>query len=538
MIQRLVVQNYKRFDALNFALNKELNIIVGDNESGKSTILECVNLALNFKINGRFAQSELNSFLFNKKVVDDYVTAVKEDQNAELPEILIELYFDDVPDLATLKGSMNSRKENLPGVKVSIKFDENYRTEYQTFVSENPAQIKTIPIEYYQASWFSFADEAITTRGMPLSSTMLDATTIRLQNGTDSYIKSVINESLDGKQKAQLSLAFRNLKEIFLEDDSIGTINLALGTKKGDITEKELEVSLDVSQKSGWDSHLIPYLDKIPFHLTGMGEQSSLKLLLTLSREVDDCQIVLIEEIENHLSFSTMARLLKRIKDKCEGKQVIITTHSTYVLNKLGIDSLILIGLQNQVAKLAELTAGTREYFEKLPGYDTLRMILAKKAILVEGASDELIVQRAYLDTYGNLPIEDGTDVISVRGLSFKRFLDIATLLGTKVVVVTDNDGDYDRKITAKYSDYAPHANITISASTDNDLPTLESHLVALNDTAQLNAILGREGGVKDTLLAFMLDSDNKADDALKIFNSTTTIVFPDYVTRAIQKEE
>ena len=39
-------------------------------------------------------------------------------------------------------------------------------------------------------------------------------------------------------------------------------------------------------------------------------------------------------------------------------------------------------------------------YFKKLPGYDTLRLVLAKRVILVEGPSDELVVQRAYRDAH------------------------------------------------------------------------------------------------------------------------------------------
>ena len=71
-------------------------------------------------------------------------------------------------------------------------------------------------------------------------------------------------------------------------------------------------------------------------------------------------------------------------------------------------------------------------------------MLLCEKAILVEGDSDELIVQKAYMLSHdGKLPIEDGIDVISV-GTSFLRFLDIANYLKLHVTVVTDNDGELD----------------------------------------------------------------------------------------------
>ena len=69
------------------------------------------------------------------------------------------------------------------------------------------------------------------------------------------------------------------------------------------------------------------------------------------------------------------------------------------------------------------LPADTARYFSKLSGYDTLRLLLSEASILVEGDSDELVVQRAYMDGHGGrLPIQDGIDVVSV-GTSFLRFL-------------------------------------------------------------------------------------------------------------------
>jgi predicted ATP-dependent endonuclease of OLD family len=538
MISRLIVSNYKRFTELDVSFNADLNILVGDNESGKSTILECINLALNFKINGRFPQYEITPFLFPKSVVTDYVTAVRANPSAPLPELFIELYFNDDASLAHLNGSMNSIREAHNGVKVVVRFDENYRTAYQTFATENHASISTIPIEYYQIVRYSFADEnqQLDFRNKPAVSALLDATNIKLQSGTDSYVRTIINEVLDDGQKAALALAFRNLKEQFFADEAIQAINAVLDSRKGDITEKDLGVSVDSSQKSNWDAHLIPYLDQMPFHFAGMGEQSSLKLLLTLNKEAETSQIILIEELENHLSFSTMARLLSRIKAKCVGKQIFVTTHNTYVLNKLGIDNLILIGQSNQPVSLSQLSEETHEYFEKLPGYDTLRMVLAKKSILVEGPSDELIVQRAYMDAHeGRLPIEDGIDVICVRGLSFKRFLDIAKLIKSNTFVVTDNDGSYATKITAKYAPYAEDENITICASSDDTLKTLEPQIVSVNELSVLNAILGTNYVNKDDLRTYMIDSDNKTDVALKIFKSTTRIVYPPYVVSAIE---
>ena len=118
-----------------------------------------------------------------------------------------------------------------------------------------------------------------------------------------------------------------------------------------------------------------------------------------------NANVYLIEEPENHLSHTNLNKLIQKISNKSSGKQLIITTHSNFVLNKLGPENVILFrGADNMTLK--DLSPGTRDYFMKLPGYNTLRLILAKKAILVEGPSDDLIVQKACIKKYKCLPIE------------------------------------------------------------------------------------------------------------------------------------
>jgi recombinational DNA repair ATPase RecF len=46
MLKKLSITNYKVFASFVLECNEGLNIIVGDNEAGKSTILEAINLAL------------------------------------------------------------------------------------------------------------------------------------------------------------------------------------------------------------------------------------------------------------------------------------------------------------------------------------------------------------------------------------------------------------------------------------------------------------------------------------------------------------
>lgn len=516
-------------------LDSQLNILVGDNEVGKSTILEAINLALTKRLNGRLIEYELTPYLFNTRCAEEYLTSLSQGKPVELPEIIIELYLDCDPMLESFRGSMNSKKEDCVGIKLEIVFDEDYKDEYAKLIT-NASDVRQVPAEYYKCQWYSFANNGLTSRGLPIRLSYIDATTIRLQSGTDYYLQDIIKADLDAKERVELNIAYRNLKEEFAKQKSIIEINDKLTTKKGAITDKDLSLSIDTSQKSNWETNLVPHLDDLPFQFIGKGEQNALKIMLALERKAGESKIILIEEPENHLSFSSMNTLIKKITDKCAGKQIIITTHSPYVLNKLGLEHLILLHSDGnndiRTATLKDLPSSTQNYFKKLSGYDTLRLILSKKAILVEGPSDELLVQKAYLLKHGKIPIADGIDVISVRGLSFAPFLDIAKELITNVVVVTDNDSDYMNNVDKKYERYERYKNIKVRRSEDNSAPTLELQLFNCNGLQTLNKVLKTSFTNQDALVKFL--RDNKTECALEIFETTEIITFPEYIQNAI----
>ena len=81
--------------------------------------------------------------------------------------------------------------------------------------------------------------------------------------------------------------------------------------------------------------------------------------------------------------------------------------------------------------------------------------MLSSKVILVEGDAEYILMDTLYKKQSGNSTLEkDGVHVISVGGTRFKRYLDLARLLGIKTAVVRDNDRDYDRNCLNAYADY------------------------------------------------------------------------------------
>jgi putative ATP-dependent endonuclease of OLD family len=208
------------------------------------------------------------------------------------------------------------------------------------------------------------------------------------------------------------------------------------------------------------------------------------------------------------------------------------------VANKLNLNNLILLNNNKQKISLSDLKKDTYEFFEKLPGYETLRMLLCSKAILVEGPSDELVIQRAYMDKHSSaLPIEKEIDVISV-GLTFKRFLEIADIIKKPVAVVTDNDGDYGSKIEKKYKDYDDSDTIKIFADDREALNTLEPQLVDANKDnlkllCEILELDDEEYDAEQMISDYMVA--NKTECALKIFNSEKSIRYPEYINDVME---
>jgi len=446
-IEKLVLQNYKSFkDRTVVQFHEGLNILVGDNEAGKSTILEAIHLCLSGILGGRYLKHDFHQYLFNYEVVDEYLTKIKTNKTAQLPELLIEVYFQNNDELAEFEGSLNSdHNSQAQGIRFEIKLDNMYADLYQDLL-QSPDEQTSIPIEYFHIEWQSFARKAVISRVIPIKSVLIDSSASKIKNGSDLYLSKIIKDGLDRSEQIGLAQSYRKLKQSFNEDQNITALNAKI-TGSAQITEKQLSITVDLSSNNSWESQLTTNFNNIPFDQIGKGEQCIVKTNLALAHSNEkEKNLILIEEPENHLSHTNLNLLIKKIQSRGEGKQIIISTHSSFVANKLGLENLILID-NKQTKFFGDLPPDTYEYFQKLAGYNTLRLILCRKAVLVEGPSDELVFQKKYIqENNGRLPIEDGVDVISVAGLAFKRFLEIAKLVEKPVAVITDNDGKYQEK--------------------------------------------------------------------------------------------
>jgi putative ATP-dependent endonuclease of OLD family len=439
LITKIKIKGYRIHKDFELKPNPKMNLIVGGNEAGKSTLMEAIALALTGRINGRSASEELNPYWFNTTLVADFVRKRKNGERVALPEICMELFFENCDQLQSLCGAINSEVPTAacPGVSLKILPNPEYAPELEKWLND-PSPL--LPIEYYHVDWRSFADDKLTARPRQLVTAIIDSRTVRSSFGMDYHLRQIISDHLAPAERADISLAYRNVKAE-MSDTALRGVNKRIGELHASLHDQPITLAMDQSSRTSWEGVVTPHVDNVPFSMSGQGQQAAIKISLAMARQNGRANFVMIEEPENHLSYTSLTTLLSRIGTLAsDQQQLFVTTHSAFVLNRLGLDALLLIE-RDSVVKISELEPDTVAYFQKLPGYDTLRMALASKIVLVEGPSDEIIFERIFKDMHGKLPMEVGIDVLSMRGLPLSRCLEVCNALNKHVAVLRDNDG-------------------------------------------------------------------------------------------------
>lgn len=556
MINKILIKNFKGIkNSCIVNLDQPKNIFVGNNEAGKSTILEAINLALTKRHLGLGIDFGLNPYIFNiEEVLRFYhkLENLESWNHSTMPYILIEIYFKNNTIYQFTEGSNNSLQENSCGISLKIKFNEEYIQEFSEIYKQsdlNSDKVKFVPHEFYNYEWKYFNGQTVTNKTMSFKVNFIDDSRKYNFNTTEKLTNQYSNQFLNKIEKAKLTSSYNKFKQSFNNHEILNELNNKLEELK-EYTEKNMSIKLDMSPQFNWEGNMIPYLDDIPYTFIGKGEQNIINTLLAVKSFSDNqayFNITLLEEPENHLSFSKMYRMLHLIDGSIsKDSQIFITSHSSNIINRLGLNYTFLLQKNSlNPVSFKSLNQGDIDFFKKTTGFDTLRVILSEKIVLVEGPADELIFNRAFFDIKNKYRHESEIDVFSVNGTSFKRYLALKKIAmgssqeikkqDSKVLVITDNDGQFEKKFNDRFSEYRDICNLFIEPN--NNLNTLEPSFIEVN-IDKLNQIKtlfnprNSENITKLDLIKWM--KDNKTKWALAVHDSEVQFNYPKNIVNAI----
>ncbi len=529
VLTNIKIQGYRIHRDLTVKPNRKFNLIVGANESGKSTLIEAITLALTGRINGRSVSEELNPHWFNTVIVEEFIRKRVSGLPAAFPEILIELSFEDVPELQSLCGAINTHVPThaCPGLTMKVAPNPEYAAELESWAK---APTPLLPVEYYKYDWRSFADKELTSRPKILATAVIDSRTVRASTGIDYHLRQILADQLEPAERAEISLEYRRVKAS-MSQTALSAVNMRMSSVHATLHSQPIALAMDQSSRTSWEGVVTPHVDNVPFSMSGQGQQSAIKISLAMSRHAERAKFVMVEEPENHLTHTSLVTLLARIESLAgEQQQLFISTHSSFVLNRLGLDALVLMG-KDAAAKLTGLDPETVFYFKKLPGYDTLRIVLAKKIVLVEGPSDEIVFERIFFDTHGKWPMQCGIDVLSMRGLSLPRGLELCAALNKPVAALRDNDGVDPADLRSSVDQWLKAGERELFIGEVAEGKTLEPQLIHHSTEALLREILGITAAAD--LLKWM--TREKTEAALRISVASKKIVPPPYMLAAVK---
>ena len=398
MLKSIRLDRFKKFKN-NLITLKPYTILMGENSSGKTTILQAINLALS-----TFSQSELITIKNEKPHVRRKGIGL-----TELPGLNIndfrELYYGKISrhgkqtkvDSANIGALISLRDEN--GNDYKLQVSSLFGGFNLKCLSTNKDLSKHPCLQQYQPLLISgFIGLRVTEeRSFPV------AIKHRLSSGNvSSIIRNLVLDLKKSEPDKYIMLKHRLNKDFnFVLDDII--------------FDEQRDLFIRASYSDNLDDRLL----SLDFNSSGSGYMQILQILTPIYTSCPDkCKVVLLDEPDAHLHPNmqiALARSLKQIQKELN-IQIIISTHSAAIIKTANPSEVIPISSDNEVNLPLTNSHEVDDYIGQLDNYELAKTVISGKLIFFEDQNTEIF---EVFDRIGNTHCFHGVNTAAIyRGRS------------------------------------------------------------------------------------------------------------------------
>jgi putative ATP-dependent endonuclease of OLD family len=372
---------------LNLNFTRTLNVLIGENDSGKSAILDAIKLVL-----------KTQSYEWIKVDFSDFYK--------EQVRFRIELRFDELSDeeakhFTEWLSIEGEESDAVPFLKLIYDVSRNQERVLPSDIRAGGDDLG-YPItaeakEYLKITYLKplrdAQNELTSKKNSRLSSILLGHEIFLDQE--ENYLVSEFRE-------------FNKKIEAFFSDDNNNELNDGEhnGKKVKDCIDEYLQSFCDSNKESQYkttDANLKSILEKLEISIKdfinpGIGTLNRLfmaaEFLHLNKNNYDGLKLGLIEELEAHLHPQVQMKVIEHLQ-KIKGTQLILTTHSPNLASKVKLQHLIYCNGANAYPmgkEYTKLEESNYVYLEKFLDVTKANLFFAQGIILVEGWAEEILI--------------------------------------------------------------------------------------------------------------------------------------------------
>jgi len=465
-LERFTIKNFRAIENLTLSFHKGLNILIGENNTGKTAIIDALRICLSYGDQRKDIYISSSDFHIARQSIVD-----------EIKDIEFHLHFH--IELEAEAGWFNDllaiQEDGSQNIQLHFRYylDENDRVKYRIWGGENEGQ--SISPEVLFLLYHVHLDALRNTEQYlrPIRGNRLGQLYSKMQidpdrqkdwekkNALAKNVRSAVDNDKDwvshiekGREKINEHLKetsfthkVQSVDINFLPFDFNRLVdNLKIqvpvyenGLLGGDITKQR---HFELNQNGLGYNNLI-------YTATVLGDLKQRKEL-----EPESYIALLIEEPEAHLHpqlQNVFFNYLNKLNIE-QGLQIFVTSHSPTITAKADLESVIVLQtIGDQIHSLplinSGLTPDNRTYLHKFLDVTKSQLFFSNGVVLVEGISEALL-----LPVFGKMMGSDfdiekaGIEVVNVGGVAFSHFANLfnnddnSKNLKTRCALITDDD--------------------------------------------------------------------------------------------------